>query len=297
MVQQETSGLRQQVESLATRIDQLQGIVEEQDAANVEDQDRVIEGLSNEASFMTVASAMAVANELGALPKGEVTIAASAEPGIDLTFSWQYHIGDGRFSEPSGQFLGVEALVYPDPGGMTPVIRTIWKSGEKPETVIGRINDQLRQRDRWNGPSTIDWSQVFRDLHRGIVLAVAYKRRDTTVDWQLHGGLYELHGQDWAITEAGIEHRPDSQVVLAEENFPEGDERHRGVSPTNLGDWAPPPPAGADPALWRHLLWRGLFHLPVWRGPVLRQPSWYPCKTMPNAPAAPPQDPTSVRTE
>ena len=77
----------------------------------------------------------------------------------------------------------------------------------------------LRQRDRWNGPSTIDWAQIFRDLHQSIVLAVAYKRRDATVEWRLHGGLYELHGQDWAITEAGIEYRPDSQIVLAEEGL------------------------------------------------------------------------------
>lgn len=97
-----------------------------------EGQDRVIETLSSEASFMNVASAMAVANELGALPKGEITVGASVEPRIDLTFSWQYHLGDGRFSEPSGNFLGIKAEVYADPGGMTPVIQTIWKSGERP---------------------------------------------------------------------------------------------------------------------------------------------------------------------
>ena len=283
MVQQETAGLRQQVDSLATRIDQLQAVVEEQDAASAEDQDRIIEALSNEASFMNVASAMTVANLLGALPKGEITVGASAEPRIDLTFSWQYHIGDGRFSEPSGNFLGIKAEVYADPGGGTPVIQTIWKSGEKPETVIARLNDQLRERDRWNGPSTIDWAQVFRDLHRGIVLAVAYKRRDATVEWQLHGGLYELHGPDWAITEAGIEYRPRSQVVLAEEDFPEGDER-RGISPSTLGDWAPAPPQGVDQTEWQHVLWRGLFHLPVHRGPVRAQPDRFPCKTMPKPP-------------
>jgi hypothetical protein len=285
MIHQETAGIRDQVESLATRIDQLQAIVEEQDAEDVEDQDRIIGALSSEASFTNVAGAMAVANLVGALPKGEITIGASAEPRIDLTFSWQFHMGDGRFSEPNGILLGVQADVYPDRGGMTPVIRTIWKSGEKPETVIARVNDQLRQVDLWKGPSTIDWTRVFRDLHHGIVLAVGYKRRDLTVEWQLHGGLYELHGQDWAITEAGIEYRPDSEVVLAEDRFPEGDDR-RGVSPSNLGDWAPPPPTGAESAEWQHVLWRGLFHLPVWRGPVLRRPDRYAWKKMPELPAA-----------
>ena len=62
MVQQETAGLREQVDSLATRLDQLQELVDEQDAENVQDQDRIIEALSKEASFMNVASAMTVAN-------------------------------------------------------------------------------------------------------------------------------------------------------------------------------------------------------------------------------------------
>ena len=280
MVQQETAGLQHQVDSLATRIDQMQAIVEEQDAENVADQDRIIEALSNEASFMNLASAMTVANLLGALPHGEITVGASAEPAIDLTFSWQHHLGDGRFSEPSGNFLGVKAEVDADPGGMTPVIQTIWRPDEKPETMIARIQDQLRERDRWNGSNTIDWTQVFRDLHRGIALTLAYKRRDATVPWRLHGGLYELHGQNWAITEAGIEYRPGSQVMLAEDDFPEGDER-RGISASNLGDWAPALPDGADLAEWQHVLWRGLFHLPVHRGPVVRQPDHFPCKTMP----------------
>ena len=115
---------------------------------------------------------------------------------------------------------------------MTPVIQTIWKSGEKPETMVARINDQLRQRDRWNGPGTIDWPRPpgLAPRHRS---SRRLQRRDTTVEWQLHGGLYELHGQDWAITEAGIEYRSGSQVVLAEEGFPEGDVR-RGISRSNM---------------------------------------------------------------
>src|SRR6266536_1410276 len=287
MVQQETAGLREQVDSLATRIDQLQRLVDEQDAENVQDQDRIIEALSDKASFMNVASAMTVANVVGALPEGEVTLHASTEPRIDLTFSWQHHIGDARFSEPSGTFLHVKAQVDADPGGGgTPVIQTIWKSAEKTETMIGRINDQLRDRDRWDGPKTIDWEQVFRDLHRAIVLSVAYKRRDPTVPWQLHGGLYELHGEDWAITEAGIEYRPGSQVVLAESECPEATERSSMTTPSDLNGWAPAPPEGADPAEWQHVLWRGLWHFPVRRGPALAQPDRFACKTLPKPPTA-----------
>lgn len=285
MVQQETAGLREQVDSLATRIDQLQALVNEQDASNVRDQDRIIDALSEEVSFMNVAGAMTVANMVGALPEGEITLHASTDPMIDLAFSWQHHMGDGRFSEPSGTFLGVKAHVAVDPhGGGTPVIQTIWKPTENAATVIGRITDQLRERDRWNGPKTVDWEQVFRDMHRAIVLSVAYKRRDATAPWQLHGGLYELHGENWAITEAGIEYRPTSQIVLDEGDFPEPTARSGMTSPSDLDGWAPLPPAGADLAEWQHVLWRGLWHFPVRRGPARGQPVWFASKTLPKPP-------------
>ena len=282
MVQQETAGLREQVDSLATRIDQLQALVDEQDASNVRDQDRIIDALSEEVSFMNVASAMTVANMVGALPEGEIILHASTDPMIDLAFSWQHRVGDGRFSEASGTFLGVKAHVAADPhGGGTPVIQTIWKPTENAAAVIGRITDQLRERDRWNGPKTVDWEQVFRDMHRAIVLSVAYKRRDATAPWQLHRGLYELHGENWAITEAGIEYRPTSQIVLDEGDFPEPTARSGMTSPSDLDGWAPLPPAGADLAEWQHVLWRGLWHFPVRRGPARGQPVWFASKTLP----------------
>ena len=279
---EETGGLRQQADALPTHIGQLQALVDEQDAESVRDQDRIIEALSEAVSPMTVARAMAVANMVGAFPEGEITLRASTDPMIDLTFSWQHHIGDGRFSLPGGNFLGVKAHVVADPGGGTPVIETIWLMTEKAETVIGRINGMLQQRDRWNGPKTINWGQVFRDLHRAIVLSVSYKRHDSTVDWQLHGGLYELHGQDWAITEAGIEYRPSSQVVLLEADFPE-----RAAYPDRVGrradleGWPPASPAGVDLAEWQHVLWRGRWHFPVNRGPMRARPVRWPCKTFP----------------
>ena len=232
---------------------------------------------------MTVASAMTVANTLRALAEGEVTIRASLEPRIDIAFSWHDHTGDGRFSEPGRTLLTVKAHVDADPGGGTPVIQTTWNPADTPEAVIGRINSQLIERDRWNGPKTIDWGQVFRDLRTAIQLAVAYKRRDPEASWRLHGALYEIHGTDWAITEAGVEYRPTGTVVLAEHEFPE--DRARMAS-TNLNGWAPTPPEGADAAEWQHVLWRGLWHLPIQHGPVVSRPTWWPSKTMPQQPTA-----------
>lgn len=274
-------GFRKQADALPTRIGQLQTLIDNQDAENVRHQDGIIQALREEISPLTVARAMTVANMTGALPEGEITLHASTDPMIDLTFSWQHHIGDGRHSMPSGNFLGVKAHVAADPGAGTPVIETIWLPTEKAETIIGRINGILQQRDRWNGPKTIDWVQVFQDLHRAIVLSVAYKRRDSTVDWQLHGCLYELHGQDWAITEAGVEYRPGSQVAVPEADFPEHTAHQDTTYPANLEEWPPTPPAGVDLAEWQHILWRGQWHFPANRGPMRTHPVRWACKTLP----------------
>ena len=263
--------------------DEVQKKIDELDAAEAQDEDRIIAALGEEISFMTVASAMTVANTLRALAEGEVTIRASLEPRIDIAFSWHDHTGDGRFSEPGRTLLTVKAHVDADPGGGTPVIQTTWNPADTPETVISRINNQLIGRDRWNGPKTIDWGQVFRDLRTAIQLAVAYKRRDPDVPWRLHGALYEIHGRDWAITEAGVEYRPTGAVVLAEHEFPE--DRARMTS-TDLNGWSPRPPEGADTAEWQHVLWRGLWHLPIQHGPVVSQPTWRPSKTTPQQPTA-----------
>jgi hypothetical protein len=54
---------------------------------------------------------------------------------------------------------------------------------------------------------------------------------------------------------------------------------------TDLNGWPPGPPEGADAAEWQHVLWRGL-GIPVRRGPLTRQPSWWPSTTMPQQPTA-----------
>jgi len=263
-------------------IDEVQRLVDEQDAAEAREADRIIEALGAEVSFMTVASALAVANGLRALDAGRVTIRASLEARIDISFSWRRHQPDGRLSEPGGSHLTVKAHVDAEPGGVTPAIETIWRPTEAPEVVSRRINALLIKRDRWNGAGTIDWGHVFRELHRAVELAVAYKRRDPTTSWKLHGALYELHGRNWAITEAGIEHRPSGTVVLAEQEFPDHYERDTGLTSTDLGGWDPAPPEGADATEWQHLLWRGLWHFPVQRGPVISQPTWWPDSSPPS---------------
>jgi hypothetical protein len=145
--------------------DRLQSTLDELNAAEAQDEDRIIAALGEEISFISVASAMTVANTLGALAEGEVTIRASLEPRIDIAFSWHDRIGDGRFSEPGGTLLTVKAHVDANPGGGTPAIQTTWNPADTPEKVIGWINNQLIERDRWKGAKTITGAGLPRPPH------------------------------------------------------------------------------------------------------------------------------------
>jgi hypothetical protein len=101
----------------------------------------------------------------------------------------------------------------------------------------------------------------------------------------LHGAMYDAHGEDWAITRAGIEYRPSGQVVVAEHEFPESGQSRPPWTGTDQDEWSPAARDGADPAEWHHVLRRGHWHFPVRRGPVVEQRTWWPSQAVPEAAA------------
>jgi hypothetical protein len=67
---------------------------------------------------------------------------------------------------------------------------------------------------------------------------------------RLHGRLDQLVGDNWAITEAGIEHRATNRIAVAESAFPQ---RLSRLGPQQQGrheaaSWNLVPPPGATDA-------------------------------------------------
>lgn len=289
--------LEQQAEALSSRIDDLQEQIDQRMQGRAQEQDRKIDNLGEDASFATVTEAMTEANRLGAIVWGQVTVPASSDPdGIALTFKWGF---DREEMLRSGPRPRLEILVrieadYGLPGGR-PYIATRWEPDEPPIEVADRLIQMLQNTGRWHGQNTMDWPLALRNLHRAIALAVP-SRRDGVVSasWRLHGALFELIDEDWALTEAGVENRELRKVVLAESDFPATRTKPWG-KPAN--EWPPEQPEWTTPEEWERVLRRGERIFPVHRGPLTMSPTWTPwTRPMPpptNADGSPHPAPTT----
>ena len=268
--------LEQQADALSARIDDLQDQIDRRMQDRAQEQDNKIASLREVASFDTVTEAMTEANRVGAIVWGGVTVPASSDPdGIALTFKWGFDRNKMLTSGPRPRLeiiVSIEADY--DLSGLRPYIATEWEPSESPAEVADRLIQALQRAGRWHGPGTLDWPLALRNLHRALELAVTSRRDgDAVSSWRLHGALYELIGEDWAITEAGIENRALGQVVLPESDFPATQHKPWGKP---ADEWPPEQPEWSTSEEWGRVLRHGERRLPVDHGPLATSPIWTP---------------------
>jgi hypothetical protein len=270
----------QRDQQVTLRLDQLDERMNELLETRARRQDESVRAL-DVPTAESVANALAEANKLGAIAYGHVTVQASRDLyELGLEFSWGADAGDGRFGMPARAVLMVRGRVYADERSHRPrpVIETEWQVNEASEEIGLRLREQLESRGRWQGDGTLDWPMALRNLQKSLDLAIRSRRRDGS-SGLIRGALFELVGDDWAITEAGLE-CPSRDFLLSEREFPE---RYtmRGVRPKEAEAWRPEPPEWVDSALWDELLTRGRQHYPIDRGPIMGTLSWTPLKEGP----------------
>ena len=248
-------------------------------------QDESVRGL-DVPTAESVANALAEANRLGAIKFGHVTVQASRDLyELGLEFSWGADAGDGRSGIPARKVLMVTGHVYSDERSRSPnpAILLEWQLNEPTEQVGLRLREQLENRGRWQSDGTLDWPSALRNLQKSLDLAIRSRRRDGS-DGLLHGALFELVGDDWAITDAGLECPSQDGYIFSESEFPE---RYAMRNMHQVEPWAPEPPPWVEPALWDELVRRGGRHFPIDRGPMRGPPSWIPLKEGPHETGAP----------
>lgn len=214
------------------------------------------------------------ANSLRALANGIATVAGSARrDGIYLKFLWGVHESVGRFGEPGGLSLDIEVRIEADmkSPGPRPFIKIVWDSGESAADVGAKLIDRLQRAGRWDGDATLDWPLALRNLQRTLEVAIRSRRRDPGA-WHLHGALFELVGNEWAIAEGGIE-CPSRNYIFRGDDFPDT----RFIRPGEHQPWSQPDaPAWANEAEWAWLIDRGRGLFPRDSGPYRMQPTWVP---------------------
>lgn len=272
----------ERVRSVDARLDELDQRMDEAIGARSERQDTAVRSM-DVPTFQSVANALAVANKLGALAYDHVTVQGSRDLNeLGLDFSWGVDLGDGRFGQSRRIALAVKARVYADERsrGSRPVIETTWDPVDSAAQVGLRLREQLEKRGRWRGDATLDWPMALRNLQRSLELAIRSRRRDGdgTI---IEGALFEIVGEDWAITDAGLE-CPSHGFVLHESEFPERNVAAlRQMRGGEADQWRPDAPDWVDAGLWDELVRRGRNRFPIRRGPVAMTPTWVGLKEGP----------------
>lgn len=262
----------ERVQQVDARIDELGERINQALAARNQRQDAAVRAL-DVPSYLTVATALAEANKLGALANDRIRVQGSREAGeLALDFSWGVEMEDGRFAQPQRTELKVSAYLYADERavGGRPVIETIWGPEDSAEQVGLRLRAQLERRGRWRGEATLDWPMALRNLQKSLDVAIRSRRRDGS-GWMVKGALFELVDEEWAITDAGLE-CPARAFILRESEFPDRvSARSQQESPA---PWRPTAPDWVESGQWEELLAQGRRYFPIRRGPLASAPTW-----------------------
>jgi hypothetical protein len=241
---------------LETRLDELQRRTAERVQRHGTRDDEAI-GALDHVSFPVVAHALERANRMHALATSVARVQASTNPnGVWLNFAW----GRKSPAPPGGSdpllVLTAEFRGRGASAGWNG-IEVQWLATHAPEEVGARLIDELRHAGEWGSEETLDWTLAIRNLRRTLRVAVDSKRRVAGA-WLLRGPLIELVGDDWAVTDKGVE-APDLGYILRDSSFPRRgtgvEESGRSFGPEN---WtAPMRPAWAKAADWEYLISRG----------------------------------------
>jgi hypothetical protein len=270
------------VHRMDARIDELGERLNQALEARSQRQDAAVQAL-DVPTYQTVANALAEANKLGSIADGQIRVQGSRERGeLALDFSWTRQMADGRFSQPERTELKVKPYIYSDERGRggRPVIETIWGPKDSADQVGLDLRGQLERRGRWKSDSTLDWPMALKNLQASLDQAIRSRRRDSSGP-MFHGALIERIGDEWALTDAGIE-CPGRGFLLPQSDFPDPSYPRSQQDPPPPFD--PPRPEWVDPTLWQDLLADGRRFFPRREGPYLGVPTWTPAHEGPVAP-------------
>jgi hypothetical protein len=198
----------QRTEGLEARIEDLTKAVRERERADVQAQTELVSALENP-TLTNIDAAMQEATRVSGLAENaENRIKVTASPDPDtLSLSFSRFTSDGKPAFEISLIPEIKAKAHP-----TDLVPVIWVEGEDAVDVGHSISNVIQHRRLLGGLDDFDWSIAMANLKHSIDTAIRSRGMDSG-DWHLKGGLYELLGNDWAVSSAGLEHRdPDCFV-------------------------------------------------------------------------------------
>jgi hypothetical protein len=208
----------QRTRDLETRVDELTTAVQQRNQEAAQNQDSLVEALDYP-TYQNIMEILEEADKLQAVAGSwvgpEVTVAASPDRDLLSVGFFRYHI----VLNPSTFTLEVTARPHAHARNRpTPPLQLRWNNSESAEEFGHRFSQQLLTSGMLDNPDDFDWSLASANLKKSLDIAFRSRRREAGA-WLLDGRLYELLGDDWAVTTAGLEHRPEPKFNLPAADF------------------------------------------------------------------------------
>jgi hypothetical protein len=283
-IRNEVAGVQEKVKTLAEQTAELL-------RARHDQVDDAINALKESPSFQTTTRALELANGMRGLAAGIPTVQggtdpldAEAEPlSVRVRFLW------GNSPDAQEPSLLVQAVcedelylpAHPEliesEGGMMNTNDRLcaeinWAPGDEAAEVGVRLFEGVQGAGVYRGEETLDWEKAVRELAETLRVAIASRRGSSS--WPI-APLFELVGDDWAITLLGVEYRERADVlfhhaVWGQHEFPsphpDDDDREGYTLLEN-----PPGVPAMDWRLWK----RAVAHLPLRDSPNIPS-GWSP---------------------
>lgn len=251
--ERETQKLATSHRDLSLRLDELQKRMDRRATQERSEQDKIIQRLSEEASFESVYGALALADDIGALWSHQIVIpTGDGDPG-EPRFVFRRSAASStrplhRLREDETSRRSVVEIEYQaesERAGVT----AFWEAASPADEVLHALRQQMIGVGAAAHSACVDVS-LLANLHSALREAVASRRGDEGA-W-LKGSVSEWISDVWVITSYGLEHR--GSLGMRSEEFPV---HWDGRSNQASWSWKPPAaPEGVDGTMWDFLIAR-----------------------------------------
>lgn len=209
----------QRTSQLETRLDELTAAVQQRNQEDAQNQDSLVKTLDYP-SYQNVMRVLEEADKLqavaGSFVGPEVTVAASSDRDLLSLRFFRYRIVDGN---PPTFTLEVIAKPHTHARNRpSPPLQLRWNASESAAEFGHRLSQQILTSRLLDNSGDFDWSLTIANLKKSLDVALRSRRREPGA-WLLEGRLYELLGDDWAVTTAGLEHRPEPIFIIPAAEF------------------------------------------------------------------------------
>lgn len=204
----------QRTSQLETRVDELTAAVQQRNQEDAQNQNSLVNALDHP-SYENIMRVLEEADKLqavaGSFVGPEVTVAASSDRDLLSLRFFRYRIVSGN---PSRFTLEVTARPHAHAGSRPPSPAQLrWNASESAEEFGHSLSQYLLTKRLLDNASDLDWSLAIANLKKSLDVAFRSRRREPEA-WLLDGRLHELLGDDWAVTTAGLEHRPEPTFII-----------------------------------------------------------------------------------